>query len=135
MDVLLIKKSINAITNDATIVVKENGEAAWQYLQGLVKEESPDWPHIIITDINMPRINGLELLGMLKGDKQLSIIPTILFSGSEEEGDIRKAYEMNVSCYIVKPFDVRKYQSIFKELWGLWSVSAKLPRFYSYAGL
>ena len=82
------------------LVVAINGEEAMQVLQGMVKG---NLPQLILLDINLPDISGIDLLTLIKGDKDLYHIPVVILTGSNEDQDIQKSYDLGASSYLVKP--------------------------------
>lgn len=82
------------------LVVATNGEEAMQVLQGMVKG---NLPQLILLDINLPDISGIDLLTRIKSDRDLSNIPVVILTGSNEDQDIQKSYDLGASSYLVKP--------------------------------
>ena len=78
-------------------------------------QESEDWlPHLIISDLNMPRLNGFELLEELKKDSRLKAIPVVVLSTSSDPRDVRKSYELSANSYVTKPTGFPE----FMKAWG-----------------
>ena len=84
-------------------------------------------PDLILLDLNMPRMNGLELLEKVKGDKSLKQIPVIILTISEAEEDISRAYDLNANCYINKPVDLGQFTDVAKTIETFWFTVVKLP--------
>jgi CheY-like chemotaxis protein len=124
LDVLLLKKHLGKYADEITFTNCMDGIDAMQYL-GSIKNPA-DLPGIIITDINMPKMNGHELLGKLKADPLFQKIPVIIFSGSSEEVDIARAYKFHASCYIVKPTNLEVYKGTINALISFWKNNVKL---------
>jgi len=82
------------------LVVATNGQEAMQALHALVKG---NLPQLILLDINLPDISGIDLLTLIKSDKNLSNIPVVILTGSNEDQDIQKSYDLGASSYLVKP--------------------------------
>lgn len=82
------------------LVVATNGQEAMQALQALVKG---NLPQLILLDINLPDISGIDLLTLIKSDKNLSNIPVVILTGSNEDQDIQKSYDLGASSYLLKP--------------------------------
>jgi CheY-like chemotaxis protein len=97
-----------------TIIEAENGERA---LATLDQIESPN---LIVLDLNMPKINGIEFLKILKNNASLSYIPIIVMSTSNNRNDIKKCYEIGVSGYMIKPLRYEDYKSKISNLIGYW---------------
>ncbi len=77
-------------------------------------------PNVILLDLNLPRINGLEVLKKIKDDRQLRNIPVVILTTSEAEQDIAKAYEYHANSYLVKPIDYDKFTKLMDELGVYW---------------
>jgi CheY-like chemotaxis protein len=88
--------------------VAEDGEKAMAFLRGDGVYKNAPRPDLILLDLNMPRKDGREVLADLKADPALAEIPVAIVTGNEEEGEILKAYNLGVACYITKPIDVNK---------------------------
>ena len=97
-----------------TIIEAENGERA---LDTLDQIESPN---LIVLDLNMPKINGIEFLKILKNNSSLNYIPIIVMSTSNNRNDIKKCYEIGVSGYMIKPLHYEDYKNKISNLIGYW---------------
>ncbi len=109
-----------------------DGEEAIDYLlrkgnfQGL--DASPA-PQVILLDLRLPRIDGLEVLRFIKTEETLRLIPVVIISSSAAEKDVRDSYRLNANGYVVKPLDFKEFRSLMKELgiyWLDWNQSASL---------
>lgn len=100
------------------LVEAANGEEALNILRK--KEIIPD---IILLDLNMPKLNGIEFLRILKNDQYLKQIPTIIFTTSNNHRDILECYKIGIAGYILKPLKYEDYQSIVKKTLDYWSVN------------
>lgn len=105
--------------------VAENGQAALD----LLNEDSPQAyrPDLILLDLNMPGMNGKELLHEIKEDQILRSIPVIIVTTSESDDDIRYTYHRGASCYITKPRGLDQYTAILKALENFWLDCVKFP--------
>jgi CheY-like chemotaxis protein len=119
----LVKRSLaqNRVAN--RIIWVDNGEKALQYLfrQGMYKDpgESP-WPSLILLDLRLPRVDGLEVLSRIKQDIKLQQIPVVVLTSSSAETDIAKAYEFHANSYVVKPVDFLKFTELMDDLGFYW---------------
>lgn len=102
-----------------------DGEKALQFLRREGEYINAQRPDIIFLDINMPRLNGLEVLEALKTDATLKRIPVIILSTSNAESDRTAAYELHANSYLVKEFD--KLQEMMAEVGKYWSTWNKMP--------
>ncbi|ANV85558.1 hypothetical protein AWQ21_05600 [Picosynechococcus sp. PCC 7003] len=114
-----------------------DGEQAWQFLnQGQSPvpstSESPwNWiyPSLIISDLNLPKISGVELLHRIKHDPYLQAIPVIIFSTSQAEQDILRCYQAQANCFITKPDNVDDFFSVVQQIIAFWLNLVALPHF------
>lgn len=107
---------------------ESNGQAAFQLLrEGRSDGRSPWRPHIIICDLNMPVMNGIEFLEELKADPVLRPIPVIILSTSNLSMDVVRAYRHHANCYIRKPMEFEELCAIAKNICGFWMSTAELP--------
>jgi CheY-like chemotaxis protein len=126
-DVLLLTEAFKESQIGAKMNVVTNGEEAMDYLQGEEKYAGAPMPDLILLDLNLPRMDGRVLLRRLKSDPTLKSIPVIVLSSSSLETDIREAYDMNASCYIVKPSDLEGFFKVSKSLKEFWFSQVRLP--------
>lgn len=96
-----------------------NGEDALTYL----RDPANDKPCMILLDLNMPKMNGTEFLGVAKGDSSLREIPVIVLTTSSEERDIVASFRQSVAGYIVKPVDYSKFLDVVRTIQSYWSLS------------
>lgn len=108
-----------------------NGEEALDFIfvkgqfSNLIK--SVNRPKLILLDIKMPKINGLEVLEKLKGDERTRIIPVVMLTSSKEDPDIRRCYELGVNSYIVKPVNFASFSEAIKNLGLYWVLLNQNP--------
>jgi len=118
VDVMTVKRAARKVNIENPIHHAGNGEEALEYLESC----HPDIPSIIIMDINMPRMNGLELLEIIKNDNRFKRIPVIVLTTSKAEQDRYKSFDLSVAGYMVKPMDFNDFidvMSIIKEYWTM----------------
>lgn len=127
-DQKLVKISLKdqRIANDLHIV--NNGNEALEYLyeRGNYSEGVPR-PDLILLDLNMPGMNGKELLKLIKSDENLRSIPVIVLTTSDSEIDILESYNLHASGYIKKPVDLTEFKEVMKQLGVYWFVICKIP--------
>jgi two-component system, chemotaxis family, response regulator Rcp1 len=100
----------------------ENGESA---LRRLREERVP--PDLMMVDLNMPRMDGFELIEIIRQDPKLTHIPIIMFSGSATEGDVKKAFRLHVNSFINKPVDLHTYTDVMRQIFKYWFEISRLP--------
>jgi two-component system, chemotaxis family, response regulator Rcp1 len=127
-DFELLKQALNAV-NDLSInlINIQNGQTALNYLLKKKGYENAPTPDLIILDINLPQIGGLEILNTIKKDENLKSIPVIVFSTSDAMRDIRKSYILNANTYITKTFDIKELFDKVKIVADYWFKTAELP--------
>lgn len=84
-------------------------------------------PDLILLDLNMPRMDGREVLRQIKADDALKHIPVVILTTSEAEKDIVQAYDLHANCYITKPVELNEFIEIVKSIEGFWLTVVKLP--------
>ena len=111
------------------IIVVRDGVEAMEYLrcEGKYKQRPPGNPAVLLLDINMPRMNGLEVLQAIRSDHQLKILPVVMFTSSREESDLIRTYELGINAYVVKPVDFRDFIEAVKQVGVFWAVINELP--------
>jgi two-component system, chemotaxis family, response regulator Rcp1 len=107
--------------------VANNGMEALDFLHKRGEFSDAPLPNIILLDLNMPRMDGKQFLETVKGEASLKTIPVIMLTSSQSPNDIRDCYERHASCYIVKPFDGKKYFEAVRQVVSFWGELGKLP--------
>ncbi|MGZ5281400.1 MAG: response regulator [Bacteroidia bacterium] len=104
--------------------VKDGAEALdFLYCKGAYAERSKhEYPKVIILDLKMPKIGGMEVLEKIKTDEILRSIPTIILTSSKEDPDIKKCYDLGANSYIVKPVEINNFFEAIKELGLYWMI-------------
>ena len=84
-------------------------------------------PDFILLDLNLPKMDGREVLALIKDDESLKTIPTVILTTSEAEADIVKSYQLRANCYLSKPVQLDAFESLVKSINNFWLTEAKLP--------
>jgi CheY-like chemotaxis protein len=115
------------VAND--IVVVRNGAEALDYLyrRRRFAERSPENPGLMLLDLKMPKIDGLEVLRQMKGDPRLRTIPVVVLTSSREEQDVLRTYDLGVNAYVVKPVVFPDFMEAVKVLGQFWVVINQPP--------
>ena len=113
------------ITNNISVV--KDGQEAIGFLNHVGAYSTSELPDLVLLDINLPKLNGHEVLHIIKTTEKLKSIPVIMLTTSSSEKDILKAYKNNVNCYIIKPIDVLDYMKVIAQIEDFWISIAKLP--------
>ena len=111
------------------VVVARDGEEALDYLygRGSFQMRSGNNPAVMLLDLKLPKVDGLEVLQQVKSDEQLKMIPVVVLTSSREERDMVKSYELGVNAYVVKPVDFHEFVNAIKELGVFWAVINEPP--------
>jgi len=109
------------------IKVVRDGEEALDYLRKQGNYTNVPSPDIILMDINLPKIDGKEVLSTMKNDPALKIIPVIMLTTSSADADIHESYANHANCYVVKPVDLDKFMDVIRSIEDYWVSIVKLP--------
>lgn len=109
--------------------IAHDGEEALDYLffRGKFKDREKTNPAVILLDIKMPKISGLEVLQKIKSDSELKTIPVVILTSSRQEKDLVDSYNLGVNAYVVKPVDFHEFINAVKELGLFWAVINEPP--------
>ena len=113
------------ICNNLNVVV--DGEQALMYLRKQGKFSKAVRPDLILLDLNLPKIDGREVLKEIKSDENLKMIPVVILTVSKAEEDILKTYKLHANCYITKPVDLAQFAKVAKSIQDFWLTIVKLP--------
>jgi CheY-like chemotaxis protein len=111
------------------VVIARDGREALDYLycQGLFSTRPNENPAVILLDLKLPKIDGLEVLKQVKSDDRLKLIPVVMLTSSHEETDMMKSYKLGVNAYVVKPVDFHEFVNAVKELGVFWAIINEPP--------
>jgi CheY-like chemotaxis protein len=111
------------------VVVASDGEEALDYLQcrGKFSGRSIENPAVLLLDLKLPKVDGLEVLKVIKSDEKLRMIPVVVLTSSREEKDMVASYKLGVNAYVVKPVDFHEFVNAIKELGVFWAVINEPP--------
>jgi CheY-like chemotaxis protein len=111
------------------VVVTRDGEEALDYLycRGNFKMRSGDNPAVLLLDLKLPKVDGLEVLQQMKSDEKLRMIPVVVLTSSREEKDMVASYKLGVNAYVVKPVDFHEFVNAIKELGIFWAIINEPP--------
>ncbi|MEQ9548144.1 response regulator [Coleofasciculus sp. G2-EDA-02] len=126
-DANLIRISFKQAKIANTLHWVEDGETALEYLLQQGDYENTPRPDLIVLDLNLPGMDGQEVLTSVKSDPTLKRIPVIVLTTSEDEEDILKSYELNANCYITKPIDIQQFMRMVQLLEEFWLAAVQLP--------
>ena len=111
------------------VVVVGDGAEALDYLyrRGKFVMRSDNNPAVVLLDLKMPKVDGLEVLRTIKGDERLRTIPVVILTSSREERDLIESYRLGTNAYVVKPVDFQQFIDAVKELGAFWAVINEPP--------
>ena len=111
------------------VVVARDGEKALDYLysRGEFSNRSNDNPAVMLLDLKLPKVDGLQVLQQIKSDERLKLIPVVVLTSSHEEKDMMRSYKLGVNAYVVKPVDFHEFVNAIKELGVFWAVINEPP--------
>ena len=111
------------------IVHVEDGVEAMEYLhrKGRFADRSEEEPAVLLLDIKMPRMDGLEVLQRIRADERLRRMPVVILSSSREESDLVRSWNLGVNAYVVKPVDIDQFFAAVKTLGKFWAVINETP--------
>jgi DNA-binding response OmpR family regulator len=111
------------------VAVAHDGQQALDYLyrQGEFSTRADENPAVLLLDLKLPKVDGLEVLQQVKADDRLKLIPVVVLTSSREEGDMIRSYELGGNSYIVKPVDFHEFINAVKSLGVFWAVVNEPP--------
>lgn len=123
IEVMKLNRTISSLNLNHNIIEANNGEDALKILEN--KDKLPD---IILLDLNMPKINGLEFLETLKADDVLRYIPTIILTTSSNKKDLLECYKLGIAGYVLKPLTYEDYVLKMGKILNYWSINELILR-------
>ena len=115
------------LANEGSVV--NDGEQALDYLfrRGRFANRDPGLPALVLLDLKMPLVGGLEVLEQMRGDDELRRVPVVMMTSSREEADLVRAYHLGCNAYVVKPLDFKEFVDAVKALGLFWAVVNEPP--------
>lgn len=126
-DAELIRDTLESSKLMLEIEVVTDGAQAVDYLlkQGVfARAETPD---LIMLDLNLPKMDGRQVLERVKTSERLKLVPVVILTSSDAENDVVRSYQLGANCYVIKPVDLAAFQSIVKAIEGFWFTVVKRP--------
>jgi len=127
-DVRLTQEAFRDANPSIRLHVATDGEEAMAFLRREGKNAFAPRPDFILLDLNLPKMDGREVLSRIKIDDSLKTIPTIILTTSAAEADIIKSYQLQANCYLSKPVQLDDFESVVKSINDFWLTKAKLPQ-------
>lgn len=119
VDAMTVKRALKELHVTNPMVHRENGEEALAHLRDPASEK----PCIILLDLNMPLMNGIEFLQVIKQDEVLKRIPVVVLTTSEEQQDKVSSFDLGVAGYMAKPVDYRQFVEVMRSINSYWTIS------------
>jgi two-component system, chemotaxis family, response regulator Rcp1 len=127
-DILLTLEAFKEIKAKNSIAVVKDGVEAIEFLKRQGQYADSAMPHLILLDINIPKLNGIEVLDFIKQDEKLKKIPVVMLTTSSSESDIAECYDKSANCFITKPLDFGKFLNVVEAIESFWFTIAQLPK-------
>lgn len=118
IETMKFQRAMSKLETKHTLIEAKNGEEALAYL-----ESGKSLPDIILLDLNMPRMNGIEFLGILKQHDKIKYLPTIILTTSENRDDLLECYKIGIAGYIIKPLKYEDYETKLKTVLQYWNIN------------
>lgn len=111
------------------IVIARDGAEAIDYLfmEGMQSERMPGDPTVVLLDLKLPKVDGLEVLERVKGNDKLRHIPIVMLTSSREEQDLIRSYELGVNAFVVKPVEFNEFFKAIQDLGVFWALLNEPP--------
>jgi CheY-like chemotaxis protein len=126
-DVRLTQEAFRDANPSVRLHVAADGVEAMEFLKREGAHADAPRPDLILLDLNLPRMDGREVLVRIKEDGALKAIPTVILTTSDSEADIVKSYELQTNCYLSKPVQLEAFEVLVKSINDFWLTKAKLP--------
>ena len=110
------------------VVVNDGAEALdYLYCRGKFQLRTPENPAVVLLDIKMPKVDGLEVLRTIRSDERLKLTPVVILTSSREEQDLVESYKLGANAYMVKPVDFQQFIDAVKQLGTFWALINEPP--------
>jgi CheY-like chemotaxis protein len=126
-DVRLTEEALNSAKMLNSLSVVGDGEAALDYLYQRGEYAKVERPDLVLLDLNLPKIDGREVLRIMKTDEKLKSIPVVVLTASSSESDMLRSYNLGANCYVTKPVDLQRFIEIVRSINDFWLTAVSLP--------
>jgi len=127
-DVRLTREAFREANMSIQLHVATDGMEALAFLKQEAPHLNAPRPDLILLDLNLPKMDGREVLAYIKADERLKTIPTVILTTSEAEADIVTSYQLQANSYLSKPVEFEEFESLVKSINDFWLIKAKLPQ-------
>ena len=126
-DVRLTREALRDAKVRNALSVVGDGEAALNYLRQRGEFSDAERPDLVLLDLNLPRLDGREVLSEIRGDPTLASIPVVVMTTSADEKDVLQSYALHANCYVTKPIDLRQFVEVVQAIEQFWLTVVTLP--------
>ena len=127
-DVRLTREVFRDANRSIRLHVASDGVEAMAYLRREGINLHAPRPDLILLDLNLPKMDGREVLAHIKEDDKLKLIPTVILTTSDAEADILQSYQLQANCYLIKPVQLDAFETLVKSINDFWLTEVKLPQ-------
>jgi two-component system, chemotaxis family, response regulator Rcp1 len=127
-DVRLTQEAFRDANRSVRLHVASDGVEAMAFLRHEGAYVNAPRPDLILLDLNLPKMDGREVLAQIKEDDSLRTIPTVVLTTSDAEADISKSYQLQANCYLNKPVELVAFEALVKSINDFWLTKCKLPQ-------
>ena len=127
-DVRLMREVLLGVNDSIHLLVVSDGVEAMAFLNREGNYVGSPRPDLILLDLNLPKMDGREVLAWIKEDAKLKTIPVIVLTISDFEADIVKSYQLQANCYLCKPVQLSEFETLMKTINRFWMTAVKLPK-------
>jgi chemotaxis family two-component system response regulator Rcp1 len=127
-DVRLTQEAFREANKEIHLHVASDGVEAMAFLRQQGVHAHAPRPELVLLDLNLPKMDGREVLALIKEDPNLKTIPTVILTTSESEADIVKSYQLQANCYLSKPVQLDAFEALVKSINDFWLTKVKLPQ-------
>jgi two-component system, chemotaxis family, response regulator Rcp1 len=126
-DVRLTQEALREANQLIHLHVAADGVEAMAFLRREASHADAPRPDLILLDLNLPRMDGREVLALIKESDNLKTIPTIILTTSSAQADITKSYQLQANCYLTKPVHLDAFEAVVRSINDFWLTKVKLP--------
>jgi CheY-like chemotaxis protein len=127
-DVRLTQEAFRDANRSHRLHVASDGADAMAFLRREGHHSNAPRPDFILLDLNLPKMDGREVLAQIKADESLKMIPTVILTTSQEKADIAKSYQLQANCFLTKPVQLEAFESLVRSIDDFWLTTVRLPR-------
>lgn len=127
-DVRLTREAFREANVSVHLHVANDGVEAMAFLRRDAPNAGAPRPDLILLDLNLPKMDGREVLAQIKADDSLRAIPTVVLTTSDVEADIVRSYDLQANCFLTKPVELEAFESLVRSINEFWLTTVKLPR-------